>query len=281
MSRLSSSPRSLDQLARVGRLLVERGEQLERLADGDPVGQLALLELDADEAPESLAVPPGIEPEDADRARVGRPETGDRLDGRGLAGAVRAEDAEDLALLDGERHAVDGRRARRSACVRLVTSMTFMGQGSQPTAVGTSDLRPEPNGDSADGRIHRSVDCEAGTGERRPEPPRDLRPSLPPAPAAAGGAGRSGSPRRGPGPPAVPRRSPGPPSWPPPGPRSITQSARATTSRLCSMTITVRPAVDQPVEQADQVVDVLHVEAGRRLVEHVDLGVAPTSRSRA
>ena len=30
-------------------------------------------------------------------------------------------------------------------------------------------------------------------------------------------------------------------SWPAPGPRSITQSARATTSRLCSMTMTVRP----------------------------------------
>jgi len=31
------------------------------------------------------------------------------FDGRGLAGTVRAEDAEDLALLDGERDAVDGR----------------------------------------------------------------------------------------------------------------------------------------------------------------------------
>ena len=40
------------------------------------------------------------------------------------------------------------------------------------------------------------------------------------------------------------------------------------------MTITVRPRLDEPVEQADQVVDVLHVEAGRRLVEDVDLGVA-------
>ena len=31
--------------------------------------------------------------------------------------------------------------------------------------------------------------------------------------------------------------------------------------------------VDQPVEQADQVVDVLHVESRRRLVEDVDLRV--------
>ena len=32
--------------------------------------------------------------------------------------------------------------------------------------------------------------------------------------------------------------------------------------------------LDQPVEQADEVVDVLHVEPGGRLVEDVDLGVA-------
>ena len=40
---------------------------------------------------------------------VGRAEAGDRLDGRGLAGTVGSEDAEDLAFLDGERDAVDGR----------------------------------------------------------------------------------------------------------------------------------------------------------------------------
>ena len=39
------------------------------------------------------------------------------------------------------------------------------------------------------------------------------------------------------------------------------------------MTIDGPTGVDQPVEQADQVVDVLHVQAGRRLVEDVDLGV--------
>ena len=155
-------PEVVDQLARIGRVSVERGEQVERLADGDPVGQLALLELDADEGPQSVAVPPGIEPEHADRAGVGRPQTGDRLDGRGLAGAVRSEDAEDLALLDGERDAVDGRRDRRSACVRSVTSMTFMGQGSQRATAGTSNVRPERTGASADGRINRSVDGEAG-----------------------------------------------------------------------------------------------------------------------
>ena len=57
------------------------------------------------------------------------------------------------------------------------------------------------------------------------------------------------------------------------GPRSITQSARATTSRLCSITITVRPDSTNRSE-ADEVVDVLHVEPRGRLVENVDLRLA-------
>jgi hypothetical protein len=40
-------------------------------------------------------------------AAVGHTQSLDALDRGGLAGAVRAEDPEDLALLDGERHAVD------------------------------------------------------------------------------------------------------------------------------------------------------------------------------
>src|SRR4051794_11984521 len=48
----------------------------------------------------------GVEPQDADRPGVGPPEAGDRFDGRGLAGAVGAEDPEDLAFLDGERDLV-------------------------------------------------------------------------------------------------------------------------------------------------------------------------------
>ena len=47
--------------------------------------------------------------------RVRRPQAGDRFDGRRLAGAVRSEDAEDLALLDGERDIVD----RRAVAVTL------------------------------------------------------------------------------------------------------------------------------------------------------------------
>ena len=70
------------------------------------------------------------------------------------------------------------------------------------------------------------------------------------------------------------RRSPRPPSWPPPGPRSITQSARAMTSRLCSMTITVCGPIDQAVEQRRPGSRrPAMCRPARRLVEHVDRGV--------
>ena len=96
---------------------------------------------------ELVAVATGIEPEDLDGPAVGGPEARDGLDGRGLAGAVGAEDAEDLALLDGERDAVDG--ARPAYClVRSVTSMTFMHRACRRPPPGTSagrlDLAAHP-----------------------------------------------------------------------------------------------------------------------------------------
>ena len=94
-------------------VLVERRVEVERLPDAQLVGQLALLELDADLLAQGRAVAPWVEPQHRDRARVGRSQAGDGLDGGGLAGAVRAEDGEDLALLDVEGDAVDGRRGRR------------------------------------------------------------------------------------------------------------------------------------------------------------------------
>ena len=70
--------------------------------------------------------------------------------------------------------------------------------------------------------------------------------------------------------PASPRRSRSRPRAPPSGPRSMTQSAHLTTSRLCSMTTTVLPGVDEARQHAEELVDVLEVEARRRLVEHVE-----------
>ena len=51
---------------------------------------------------------------------------------------------------------------------------------------------------------------------------------------------------------------------------SMTQSAVLITSRLCSITSTVLPCVDQPAEHAEQLADVLEVQAGGRLVEDVE-----------
>ena len=48
------------------------------------------------------------------------------------------------------------------------------------------------------------------------------------------------------------------------------QSACAITAWWCSMTITDLPDVDEPVEQAEQLLDVGEVQAGGRLVEDVD-----------
>jgi hypothetical protein len=76
----------------------KRPWDLERAADAevdDPVrrlaGDLATLE--------------------ADRPRVRREGAREHVEDRALAGAVRADQAEDLALLDPERHAVDGGEA--------------------------------------------------------------------------------------------------------------------------------------------------------------------------
>jgi hypothetical protein len=69
------------------------------------------LELDPDPLAELGPVPPGIQPQHPDRAPVGDPQPLDRLHGGGLAGAVGADDPEDLAPLDGERHVLDGHRA--------------------------------------------------------------------------------------------------------------------------------------------------------------------------
>ena len=106
---LLGQPEVVDEGPGVFGILVERCEQLDRLHDGHAVRQLALLELDADDRPQPIPILSRIEPEDADRPAVGLAQAGDRLDCRRLASTVRAEDAENLAFLDGEGHAVDGR----------------------------------------------------------------------------------------------------------------------------------------------------------------------------
>src|SRR5690606_23868311 len=72
-----------------------------------------------------LAQPPPVlgrvEPEHADRAAVAPPQPFDALHRGGLAGAVGAEDAEDLALRHGERHPVQNLQIS----VRLTQAVDF------------------------------------------------------------------------------------------------------------------------------------------------------------
>ena len=49
------------------------------------------------------------------------------------------------------------------------------------------------------------------------------------------------------------------------------QSACAITAWWCSITITDLPGLDDPVQQAEQLLDVGEVQAGCRLVQHVDV----------
>ena len=87
--------------------MVERSEQPQRLLDGELVGELRLLELDAEALAQLALVAPsaGRAPR---LARVGREQPFEDLDRRRLAGAVRAEQAEALAAAHLERQAVDG-----------------------------------------------------------------------------------------------------------------------------------------------------------------------------
>jgi hypothetical protein len=92
------------------RLAIERPEQREDFADGEFVGELRLLQLNA----EPLAQrPPGgaLAPrrsQDLDLARVRRGQPFEDLDRGGLAGAVRPEQAKAFAGPDRQIEARDG-----------------------------------------------------------------------------------------------------------------------------------------------------------------------------
>ncbi|GAA2247040.1 hypothetical protein GCM10010145_12690 [Streptomyces ruber] len=69
--------------------------------------QLALLELHAEHPGHRLVLGDRVQPGHTDTPRVGDAQPLDALDGGGLARAVRAEDPEDLAFLDGAGDPVD------------------------------------------------------------------------------------------------------------------------------------------------------------------------------
>ena len=100
---------SREQQLRVAPARIERAEEVERLVDRELLGEARLLERDAEAAP---AAPARAFPSAARGSRTS-PASGTRqpledLDGRRLAGAVGAEQAEALAGADLEVEPVDG-----------------------------------------------------------------------------------------------------------------------------------------------------------------------------
>ena len=84
----------------------QRRHALEDLQVLEGARQAARRELVGRQAGHVLAV-------EVDRAAARRVDAGDDVEQRGLAGAVRADDREDLAGVDGEAHAIDGFHAAK------------------------------------------------------------------------------------------------------------------------------------------------------------------------
>ncbi len=101
-------PDAGQQFVRVGRLREEGGVEAQDLDRTDARVDAAFLQHDADRRGEGVVVGVRVEPRDAHGAGRGPPEALEGLHGRGLAGAVGAEQRHDLAVLDRERDPVDG-----------------------------------------------------------------------------------------------------------------------------------------------------------------------------
>ena len=85
----------------------------------------------------------GSTPEDAHPAAVGPTQSFEALDRGRLAGAVRAEQAEDLAAAHLERHVVDGDR-RAVGLVQVLDGDDRL--GSQPSLAGSGSLASQDRG---------------------------------------------------------------------------------------------------------------------------------------
>ena len=90
---------------------LQRGLQLHVLAARQQRVQRGLLQRGADRGAHGGALADDVVARHARRARGGRQQRGEHQDGGGLAGAVGAEEAVDLAGLDAQVDAVDGARA--------------------------------------------------------------------------------------------------------------------------------------------------------------------------
>ena len=99
--------RRRDDLAPVGEMVEPRDEE-EVLLDRQVLVERELLRHVADFALDARAVAPHVEAEHRPLAGVGRQQAADQADRRRLAGAVGAEEADDLARRDPQRDMVDG-----------------------------------------------------------------------------------------------------------------------------------------------------------------------------
>ena len=81
---------------------IQPGKEAHRLADADAVGQVGILQADADAVLERGSLPGRVEPEHAGLAARARADAFEDFDGGRLARAVGSEQAENLAFGDGE-----------------------------------------------------------------------------------------------------------------------------------------------------------------------------------
>ena len=166
---------------------VEGAVEGEVLARREPVGHPRLLEQHPD-APAKVGPVGERGAEDERLARAGAEEPEEEAHGRGLARAVRAEQAEDLAGLDRERDLLEHRPRHRTPW-----------RGPAPRSAASPSLsppgrkNPAPRGDSAHPRARSTTRTRHSHGLHPPQPdPR--RPLLllrvPPVPPPRGHAPR-------------------------------------------------------------------------------------------
>jgi hypothetical protein len=90
----------------IAALLATPAEQLHRLRDAKPVRQRRVLQLAPDQRPQPLRVRNWVEPQHAQRSRVGAAQALDALDRRGLTDAVGADQTDDFTLANVEVESV-------------------------------------------------------------------------------------------------------------------------------------------------------------------------------
>ena len=173
LAALALQAPSFDQVVGRHRLVGERAEQLERLRDGETSGQRGVLQSGSDSLTERNDLSARIEAEHAHVAAVVAAQSLDELDAGGLAGTVRSEDAEDLALVDPERDVVD----RDEIAVPLAQTLdgddrrTSVTRREAPAAIdwqwrplgamsrsGSAELPNDPHTEEPEGRHHSGDD---------------------------------------------------------------------------------------------------------------------------